>query len=294
MLGEFERLVLERDGVQLSTLVGGSGDPVVLLHGYPQTKLMWRHVAADLSRDRSVVLMDLRGYGESAAPAPEPGDLNYSKRELARDVVSVMRQLGHDVFDVVGHDRGGRVAYRLGLDHPDRVTSLAMLDIVPTLHMFENVDRAMAESYFHWFFLTRPGGLPERLIRADPAAWFRSRFTGRHSGGRPIEDEVLDAYLAAFERPGVIEATCADYRAAATVDLEHDRADRADGARLRAPVLALWGESSYVGRSFDVPRVWSQYAENVRGRAIPADHYLAEENPEATTDALREFWKAVR
>ena len=285
---DFDRQVVDRDGVRIAAWVAGEGHPVVLLHGYPQTHLMWRHVAADLVQDRRVVAIDLRGYGESDAPPSAPGDATYAKREMALDVAHVMRELGHDRFDVVGHDRGGRVGHRLGLDHPGCVTSLAVLDIVPTLHMFENVDRAMAESYFHWFFLTQPGGLPERLIEADPATWIASRFAGRRAGRPPVDDQVLAAYLEAFRRPGVIAATCADYRAAATIDLEHDRGDR--GSPLSMPVLALWGESSYVGRNFDVLDVWREYAADVTGGSVPADHYLAEEDPAATVEAIRAFW----
>jgi haloacetate dehalogenase len=287
-MGDFDRQVVDRDGVRIAAWVAGEGHPVVLLHGYPQTHLMWRHVAADLVRDRRVVAIDLRGYGESDAPPPAAGDATYAKREMALDVAHVMRELGHDRFDVVGHDRGGRVGHRLGLDHPERVRTLAVLDIVPTLHMFENVDRSMAESYFHWFFLTQPGGLPERLIEADPAAWIASRFAGRHAGSPPVDDQIQAAYLEGFRRPGVIAATCADYRAAATIDLEHDRTDR--GSALSMPVLALWGESSYVGRSFDVLDVWREYAADVSGGSVAADHYLAEEAPAATVEAIRAFW----
>ena len=284
-------MAVDRHSVHLATKVVGEGAPVVLLHGYPQTQLMWRHVAADLAKDHCVVTMDLRGYGESDAPAPVAGDLNYSKREMALDVVHVMTQLGHETFAVVGHDRGGRVAHRLGLDHPDRVTSIAVLDIVPTLHMFDNVDRAMADTYFHWFFLTQPDGLPERLLHADPKGWIASRFAGRHAG-RSVEEDAIAAYTEAFERPGVIEATCSDYRAAATIDLEHDRESR--GTPLLAPLLALWGASSYVGRSFDVEKVWSEYAVSVTGAAVQADHYLAEENPDATIAVIRAFWDTLR
>ncbi|CUR55740.1 conserved hypothetical protein [metagenome] len=288
----FDSRVLERDGVELFVRVGGTGSPVVLLHGYPETHVMWHAVAGDLVRDHQVVLMDLRGYGASGAPVSDAGDLVYSKREMALDVAHVMSELGHERFAVVGHDRGARVAHRLGLDHPHRVDSLAVLDIVPTLHMFENVDREMAQSYFHWFFLTQPGGLPERLIRGDPATWLASRFAGRNAGGRQIPEEALRAYLVAFERPGVVEATCADYRAAATVDLEHDRADR--GSRLQMPVLAMWGSASYVGRNFDVPLVWSRFADTVSGQAVTADHYLPEENPADTIHGLRQFWAGLR
>lgn len=290
----FERTSLARDGLTFAVSTGGEGEPVVLLHGYPQSRLMWRRIAEPLSRHRRVVMMDLRGYGESDAPAPTPDSSNYAKRVMADDVVHVMRALGHDEFDVVGHDRGGRVGHRLALDHPGRVRSLAVLDIVPTLHMFEHVDRPMAESYFHWFFLARPDRIAERLIGADPGAWVHSRFAGRHSGGEPIDPGTIEAYIEAFGRPGVIPATCADYRAAATVDLDHDRIDRIAGRRVTVPLLALWGRSSYVGRHFDVAEVWASFAERVWATAVDADHYLAEEAPAATLAALDDFWGAIR
>jgi haloacetate dehalogenase len=201
-----------------------------------------------------------------------------------------MRGLGFETFAVVGHDRGGRVGHRLALDHPDAVTALAVLDIVPTLHMFENVDREMATAYFHWFFLARGGGLPEALIEADPETWLRSRFTGRRHDGDDLPD-AYDDYLRCFDAD-TIHDSCADYRAAATVDLAHDRDDRAAGNRLDIPVLALWGAHSYVGRNFDVVATWTPYAPRVTGVAIDADHYLAEEAPEATAAALIAFLDA--
>jgi haloacetate dehalogenase len=182
------------------------------------------------------------------------------------------------------------VAHRLCLDHPDRVATLAVLDVVPTLHMFEHVDRRLAEAYFHWFFLTRPDGLPEALIRADVDAWMLSRFAGRHAPERPLDEEALAAYVEAFRRPGIVEATCADYRAAASIDLEHDRADREAGRRIEAPLLVAWGTRSYVGTSFDVEGVWADYATTVSGAAIDADHYVAEENPAQTLAALTSLW----
>ena len=169
----------------------------------------------------------------------------------------------------------------------------AVLDIIPTLHMFETVDRAMAEAYFHWFFLTRGGGLPETLLRADPDAWIRSRFAGRHRAGFTFDPAAVESYAEAFRRPGVVEATCADYRAAAGIDLDHDRTDREAGRRIGAPLLVGWGTSGYVGRSFDVPAVWSHYADDVRPAPIEADHYVAEENPAATLAALTAFWEAT-
>jgi len=279
-----------RDGVGLAAWSGGEGPAVLLLHGYPEHAGMWRDVVPALLRDHRVVLMDLRGYGRSDAPIGD--DSLYSKREMAADVVAVMRELGIDMAHVVGHDRGARVVHRLCLDHPEVVASAAVLDIVPTLHMYESVDRLMAESYFHWFFLTRPAGLPESLLRADPATWIRSRFEGRHRPEFAFPAEVVDDYAAAFARPGVIEATCADYRAAATIDLEHDRADRQTGKRIRARLLVGWGGRSYVGRAFDVPGVWREYADDVHPFPIDADHYVAEENPMQTVAALQTFWAA--
>jgi haloacetate dehalogenase len=285
-----------RDGVRVAGWTAGSGEPVLLLHGYPQTSFMWRHLVPRLvAAGRSVVLADLRGYGASgpAHDGPVADPALYAKREMAADVVALLDSLGLDMLDVVGHDRGGRVAHRLALDHPARVRSIAVLDIVPTLHMFEHVDRAMAEAYFHWFFLTRPDGLPEALISAAPEVWLRSRFTHRHAG-TPVEPAAVDVYLEAFLQPGVVAATCADYRAAATLDLHHDRADRDAGRRVTAPLLALWGDAGYVGRSFDVTQVWQQYADRVTGQGIDTDHYLAEEAPAEVAEVLLASWVGAR
>ncbi|MBU2668145.1 alpha/beta hydrolase [Actinoplanes bogorensis] len=283
-----------RDGVRTAVWRAGRGSPVLLLHGYPQCHLMWRHVAADLARDHEVVVTDLRGYGASSAPPDDAEHTVYSKREMAADQARVMRELGHERFAVVGHDRGGRVAHRLALDFPEEVTSVAVLDIVPTLHMYEHVDRAMAETYFHWFLLSRPAPLPEELIGAAPDAWIAGRFRGRHAGGRVIEAEAIEAYARYFRRPATIAASCADYRAAATTDLAHDRADRAARRRLGMPVLAAWGATSYVGRHFDVSGTWRAVADHVTGRALPADHYVPEEAPVELCEALREFWRVPR
>lgn len=290
MIPGWEQQRVVRDGVGLAFWQNGSGPAVLLLHGYPESSYMWRGVAPALSATHTVVALDLRGYGRSDAPPPDASDRRYCKREMAGDAAFVLDSLGIRKADVVGHDRGGRVAHRLCLDHPDRVRSVAVLDIVPTLHMFETVDRAMAEAYFHWFFLTRPGGLPESLIRADSQRWLHSRFAGRHTAGFAFEERVIREYLAAFQRPGVIAATCSDYRAAASVDLEHDRADRAAGRLVVQPLLALWGTAGYVGRHFDVADVWRGYANDVRGVALPTDHYLAEESPVRTVQALKGFW----
>lgn len=276
-------MMVDCDGIGIAAEVRGSGPAVLLLHGYPETKAMWNDVAEDLAREHTVVAADLRGYGDSA----KPRDASYAKRDMAHDQVVLMRELGHDSFAVVGHDRGGRVGHRLALDHPDAVTALAVLDIVPTLHMFENVDREMATAYFHWFFLARGDGMPEALISADRETWLRSRFTGRRHDGDALPD-AYEEYLRCFD-VDTVHASGADYRAAVGIDLEHDRTDREAGRTLDIPVLALWGEHSYVGRNFDVLATWAPYASGVTGASIDADHYLAEEAPQATAAALRTF-----
>lgn len=292
MFDGFEPISNSGAGVRITGLVAGSGPPVLMLHGYPQTKHMWHLVAPALSANHTVVLADLRGYGDSDRPVQTPDRTTYSKREMAADQHALMSSLGFDRYSVVGHDRGGRVAHRLGLDYPEAVERLAVLDIVPTLHMFDNVNRAMASSYFHWFFLALENGLPETLIRADPLAWLRSRFEGRNAGGRKVDPEAFQEYARCFTAPGGVEASTADYQSAATIDLVHDRADREQGRRLTAPVLALWGQAGYVGKNFDVVEVWKEYADEVEGFAADADHYLAEEAPEFVIDALTRFLDA--
>lgn len=290
MFEEFSPVSYEHEGVEIRAWTSGAGSPVLLLHGYPQTHQMWHRVAPELAKHHTVVAADLRGYGDSDKPTPTEDRSNYSKRAMADDQHRLMASLGFDHYAVVGHDRGGRVAHRLGLDRPEAVDRIAVLDIIPTLHMFDNVDRGMATSYFHWFFLAKRGGMPEALQRADPRTWLRSRFEGRHAGGDPIADEAYAEYERCFLLPGSIEGSTADYQAAATIDLEHDRADRDRGKRLEMPLLALWGASSYVGRHFDVTSVWSHFAHTVTGTPIASDHYLAEEAPDAVTAQLLDFF----
>lgn len=294
LLGGFEPHQVVHDGIPVNVRSAGSGPPVLLLHGYPETMLMWHRVAPVLAERFTVTLADLRGYGDSGNPPGDPAHETYAKRAMAGDMLAVMTELGHDRFAVVGHDRGGRVAHRMALDTPGRITAAAMLDIVPTRHMFGHVDLAMARSYFHWFFLIQGGDLPERLINADPETWVRSRFAGRHAGGVPFDESALAEYVQRFRDPRTVHATCEDYRAAATVDLRHDDADYASGNRIRTPVLALWGSRSYVGRNFDVARVWRDYADDVVGHVVDADHYLAEEAPERTSTVLLEFLEGAR
>lgn len=282
------------DGVEISAEVRGTGPAVLLLHGYPESRAMWGQVAPALAARRTVVAADLRGYGDSGKPAPAADGSTYGKRAMAGDQLALMTSLGFDRFDVVGHDRGARVAHRMALDRPEAIRSLTVMDVVPTLHMFEHVDRAMASTYFHWFFLALAGDLPQQLIAAAPERWLRSRFEGRCRGGAmPIAPDRFASYLRWFATPEAIAATCADYRAAATVDLDADRADRERGNVVEAPLLALWGSDSYVGRTFDVTAVWEPFARSVQGSAIDADHYLAEERPVETAAALLRFLDAA-
>ncbi|MCX6417434.1 MAG: alpha/beta hydrolase [Actinobacteria bacterium] len=289
---EFESLQLDVGPVQIHVRTAGSGPPLLLLHGYPESSLMWRDVASSLAEKFTVVATDLRGYGNSSTPPDDELHETYSKRAMAADQAKVMELLGHDKFMVAGHDRGGRVAHRLALDFPTRINRLAVLDIIPTLHMFENVDREMAQSYFHWFFLIQGNGVPEQLINADPQAWIASRFSGRLLGENPIDPDAITEYTNIFQDPAHVAATCADYRAAASIDLDHDRADRSAKHRITAPLLVMWGQSSYVGRNFDSVEVWKNFADQVTGIQAPSDHYIPEEAPSFTAEVLSEFFSA--
>jgi haloacetate dehalogenase len=273
---------------------GGRGPGLLLLHGHPQTHYMWHAVAPRLAQDFTVVVSDLRGYGDSSKPATTADHEPYSKRAMARDQVAVMRHLGFDRFSLAGHDRGGRVAYRLALDHPDRVSRLAVLDIVPTGEHFRRADMSFALGYWHWFFLAQPFDVPERMIGADPHGFF-SRGWPRDSSGQPTPPsyfaaEAVADYLRCYLNPATVHATCEDYRAGATYDFELDEADRTSGHRIRCPVLALWAGRGQLGKWYDVLAVWRDWADDVRGEPIESGHYLPEEAPDATLSALRAFF----
>ncbi len=289
----FEGLALRRIRCtvgEIAVRIGGSGPPVLLLHGYPQSHAMWHRVAPLLAARHTVVCPDLRGYGASAKPPGDPEHRTYAKRSSAADLVELADALGFARFVVAGHDRGGRVAHRLALDHPERVERLAVLDIVPTWTVFAATDRELALGYFHWFFLAQPAPLPERMIGADPDLWLETllaRWSGTHDLA-PFEGPALDAYRTAFRDPATVHASCEDYRAAATIDLEHDEAD-AD-RRIACPLLVLWGEKGLMHRRFDVLATWREKAAGpVEGEALPCGHFLPEEVPEATASALARF-----
>jgi haloacetate dehalogenase len=276
-------------GVIINCAVAGAGPPLLLLHGYPENHLMWRHVAPGLAEDHTVVAADLRGYGDSDKPAPDTAGLMYSKRSMARDQVGLMRQLGFEQFQLAAHDRGARVAHRLVLDHPGAVTKLAILDIVPTRHVFRNLTQALAMAYYHWFFLLAGNGIPEHMIAADPGYWLRSLVGPLLGAGASIEPAVMQDYIRCFRDPRTIAGSCADYRSAASTDLAHDEETFAGGQRIECPVLVLWGEHSVVGRGDEPLSVWRQYAANVRGHALPTGHFLAEEAPDMVSAALRNW-----
>lgn len=268
---------------------GGQGPPLLLLHGNPQTYLMWHRLAPALAERFSVITADLTGYGMSSKPPSVPGHTPYSKREMALDQLALMRVLGHERFAVCGHDRGARVAYRMALDHPDAITRLAVLDVIPTGESFARGGREFGLGYYHWFFLAQPAPLPEHLIGADPD-WFWTWHTNRGPRRDIFVEPALSDYLACFRNPETVRAICEDYRAAATIDCEHDAADKRAGRRIRCPLLALWGRSAKLEAWYDTLAIWREWADDVRGRAIDCGHYLAEEAPEETLAELLAFF----
>ncbi len=289
MFDGFETRRVATSGAEINLRLGGSGPPLLLLHGYPQTHVMWHRVAPYLAERFTVVAADLRGYGDSAKPASDPAHATYSKRAMARDQVEVMSSLGFERFAVVGHDRGARVAHRMALDHPDRVERAAVLDICPTLAMYERTDMAFASGYYHWFFLIQPYDLPERLIAADPDFYLESKTGGfgldpRKDVSETFDPAALEDYKRCFRDPAAIHASCEDYRAAATIDLDHDRADL--NRKIACPLLVLWGTQGLVGRLYDVLGLWRERAGDV---SIDCGHYLAEEAPADTLAALQAF-----
>jgi haloacetate dehalogenase len=283
-LAGFTRSRVAVTGTEIAVAVAGTGPPLLLLHGFPQTMAMWHRVAPMLAEHFTVVCADLRGYGDSGRPAAGDDHAGYSKRAMAQDQVQVMSALGFDRFAVAGHDRGGRVARRMALDHPERVTGLAVLDIVPTATVFATTDQALATAYYHWFFLIQPDGLPERMIGADPRWWLNETLRRWAAPGFVFDPDALAEYERAFDDPAAIHAQCEDYRAAASIDLVHDAADA--GARIDCPLMVLWGERGAMHRIYDVLGTWRDQGTHVRGRGIDAGHFLAEEAPDQTAREL--------
>jgi len=289
--GFSERRIATGDA-EIYVSFGGQGPPLLLLHGYPQTHFCWHRAAPALAQNYSVVCPDLRGYGASRGPVGGPPHEAYAKRAMAADQVAVMKALGHERFAVCGHDRGGRVAYRLTLDHPDRVSRLAVLDIMPTLEMFEHINQQRALGAYHWLFLAQRFDLPERLIGGDPdfyLDWTLKSWLGPDGRFAP---EAMDEYRRAFRKPEVIHASCEDYRAGASVDCEHDRADRAAGRRITCPLLVLWGGKRSIGTVLDPINTWQRWADKVEGEPVDCGHFIPEEMPERVVAALRRFLAA--
>jgi len=279
----FARKRIRTSGAIINLVTGGEGPPLLLLHGYPETHAMWHRMAPQLAREYTVVCPDLRGYGDSSKPKGLPDHSNYSKRAMAQDMAEVMTRLGHPAFHLVGHDRGARVAHRLARDHGERVQTLTVLDIAPTLKMYENTDMAFATAYYHWFFLIQKPPLPEKLLAGQVPGYV----LGRLGKGARFAPAAMREYVRAFRDPRCVHATCEDYRASATIDLEHDRKDRKK--RLRMPVLVLWGKRGVIERFFDPLRDWREVAANVSARALPCGHFLPEEAPRKTLAELRRF-----
>ncbi len=279
-------------GVSLRVRTAGEGPAVLLLHGYPQTHICWHKVAPKLvAAGFHVVLTDLRGYGDSDKPESDSNHSAYSKRTMGEDQIALMRQLGHESFFLAGHDRGARVAHRMARDYPDAVRALAVLDIAPTAHMYNNTNMEFASGYYHWFFLIQPAPLPEKLIGADPAFYLKSKL---HAWSKGNDAAFTPEALAEYERcftPEMIAASCEDYRASATIDLQHD--GRAAGGKLQQPLLALWGAKGLVAKLYDVISAWEDVAQNVRGAPLPCGHFLPEEEPEETARLLTEFFRSM-
>lgn len=285
----FKQSQIDVNGVTLNYVMAGEGPPLLLLHGHPQTLAIWHKVAGELAKHFTVVAADLRGYGDSSKPEGAADHSTYSKRSMAKDSVELMQKLGFDTFHLCGHDRGGRTGHRLAIDHPNVLRSLTVLDIAPTLAMYEKTDIALARSYFHWFLMLQPAPLPERLIGADPEFWLKSLMGGRHAGLKPFTPEALAEYVRCIKLPGTVHALCEDYRASGGIDLDHDRQDREAGLRIKCPVLALWGSNATIERCFDAIAEWSAVADDVRGASVPCGHYIAEEQPELLIEHLLGF-----
>ncbi len=289
MFEGFEKRQLRTTGAEINLVKAGNGPPLLLLHGYPQSHIMWHKIAPQLSEHFTVVVSDLRGYGDSSKPETTALHEPYSKREMAKDQVEIMTQLGFEEFLVAGHDRGGRVAHRMSLDYPQKVKKLVVMDIAPTYTMYTTTDMEFADAYYHWFFLIQKAPLPERMIGADPSFYFRSKLGQWGQDSTAFPEEVMAEYLRCFDE-ATIHASCEDYRASATIDIAHDQVDIDAGNLTSCPLLALWGDKGFVGRKYDVLAEWRKRASDVQGWALPSGHYLPEEAPKETLAALLKFF----
>ncbi len=287
MFKEFKKKNIRISNGKIFCRIGGVGPPLLLLHGYPQTHLMWHKTAPQLKKNFTVIAADLRGYGFSHAPPSDNKHLNYSKREMAKDMAQMMSKLGYEKFFIAGHDRGGRVAHRLARDNRRRVIAMSVLDICPTLDMYEQTTKEFAKAYFHWYFLIQPKFLPEKMIKSDPRKWMKNcldKWSGNHKFGL-VEEE----YLKCFKQTKRIHASCEDYRASASIDLEHDKRDRKK--KLNIPIQVLWGKSGIIGKQFKPIKIWQKYTnKKVSGFPIKSGHFIPEQNPKETIKKLRNFF----
>jgi haloacetate dehalogenase len=291
MFDQFKDVSATVDGVKIKAITGGAGPALLLLHGHPQTHAIWHKVAPALAQHFTLVAADLRGYGDSDKPQGLPDHSNYSKRRLAQDQVGLMRSLGHETFAVLGHDRGGRVAVRMALDHPDVVTRLITLDVAPTLAMYEKTSFEFARAYWHWFFLVRPAPFPETLINADADLYLKQTIGARSAGLKPFTPEAYAEYLRCLQIPGTAHGICEDYRASVEIDLEHDRESLANGQKIVCEFLALWGAEGVIEKCFDPIAEWNAFSDKVTGHALPCGHYIPEEAPELLIECALPFLK---
>ncbi|WGS48733.1 alpha/beta hydrolase [Paraburkholderia sp. D15] len=292
MFAEFMDASAEVDGIRINAIRGGNGPAVLLLHGHPQTHAIWHKVAPTLARHFTVIAADLRGYGDSGKPQGAPDHGNYSKQRMAADQVALMQAQGFDAFAVIGHDRGGRVAARMALDHPRAVTKLVTLDVAPTLAMYEQTSFDFARAYWHWFFLVRPAPFPETLIRADPDLYLKQTIGARSAGLAPFTPQAYAEYLRCLSDPATAHGICEDYRASITIDLEHDRASLAQGQKIACDFLALWGAQGVIEQCFEPLAEWRQWSARVSGEALPCGHYIPEEAPELLLERVLPFLQA--
>lgn len=282
--------VCDTGPVPIPYVTAGSGPPLLLLHGHPQTKAIWHRIAPALARRYTVVASDLRGYGDAGKPTGLADHSNYAKRAMAADQLGLMRALGHPRFGVVAHDRGARVAHRLAADHPQAVERMLLLDVCPTLAMYEQTSMAFATAYWHWFYLIQPAPLPEQMIGADPAFYLTRLMGNRSAGLAPFSPDALSEYLRAIDDPACVHGICEDYRASAGIDLAHDRADRDAGRMLACPLRVLWGRDGVIGKCFAPLDEWRRVAREVGGRAIDCGHYLPEEAPDTVRAEIETFF----
>lgn len=290
MFTSFETANSMVNGLNIHYRIGGSGPALLLLHGHPQTHVSWHKVADRLAEHFTVIAADLRGYGDSDKPEVIERSEHYCKRVMAQDQLELMQLIGFSQFSILAHDRGARVAHRLAMDHPESVERVVILDIAPTLSMYQQTNQDFARAYWHWFFLIRPAPLPELLIETDPENYLRSVMGTRSAGMSPFSGEAFSEYLRCLQLPGAARGVCEDYRASAGIDLEHDQADIDAGKKLTCPLLVLWGQEGTVGRCFNPLNEWKIVAEDVRGEALPSGHYIPEEVPDLLFEHVRDFF----